>query len=640
MKTFINTCLILSALVITLVMPSCRKAFLDIVPDNVPTLDNAFANRNEAEKYLFTCYSALPNDASPDFNPGMNTGDEFWVYSPVQTTDYTSLEPFNIAQGLQSKVNPAMNYWDGSGGGKSLWQGIRNCNIFLENIDKPIDLQPYEKDRWIAEVKFLKAYLHWYLFRMYGPIPIVDKNLPINASPAEVKVFRQPVDSVVSYISNLLDEAAAGEGTGLPDKITSLSTELGRVTKPAALAIKARLLVTAASPLFNGNPDFSSLKNKDGKALFNPVYDGTKWQRAAAACKAAIDAAEAAGAGLYQFIPGGLQVADSATKIEMSIRNAVCEKWNKELIFGLTASTRYLQMTACPNLFAAPQFDNGLRGQLAPTLKMAELFYTKNGVPINEDKTWDYENRFVLKTITARDSAMQNGYQTVGLHFEREPRFYADMAFDGSKMYMQSNQKPPVNIQSKLEQVSGKKQNLYYSISGYYTKKLINWNLVVGPNGGTTTESYPWPVMRLGDLYLLYAEALNESGDQATPLTYLNRIRERAGLPTVESAWTNFSTNPGKYSSQAGLREIIHQERLIEMAFEGSRFWDLRRWKKAANLMNAPVYGWNVGTKTFADYNTRLLLFNQTFVSPRDYFWPIKESNLQVNTNLVQNPGW
>jgi len=640
MKIFKTTYLIFSAMVLTLVIPSCKKGYLDIVPDNLPTLDNAFANRAEAEKYLFTCYASLPNDANPDMNPGMNTGDEFWIYPSVQVSDYTSVEPFSIAQGLQSKVNPGMNFWDGSGSGRSLWLGIRNCNTFLENIDKPIDLPPYEKERWIAEVKFLKAYLHWYLFRMYGPIPIIDKNSPINAPIDEVRVSRQSVDEVVNYISNLLDEAVAGQGTGLPDKISSLSTELGRITKPAALAIKARVLVTAASPLFNGNTDFSGLRNKDGKALFNPVYDATKWQKAAAACKAAIDAAEAAGVSLNKFTPSSLQTADDATKIEMSIRNAVCEKWNRELLFGSTSSTRYLQTTACPNLFPAPQFDNGLRGQLAPTLKMAELFYTKNGVPISEDKTWDYANRYMLKTVTAQDSAMQNGYQTVGLHFGREPRFYADLAFDGSKIYMQSNQKPQINVQSKLEQVSGKKQNLYYSISGYYTKKLINWNLVVGPNGGVTTENYAWPIMRLGDLYLLYAEALNESGDFSTPLIYLNKIRDRAGLQTVESSWTGFSTNPTKYTTQAGLRDIIHQERLIEMAFEGSRFWDLRRWKKAANMLNAPIYGWNVSTKTYQDYNTRILLFNQTFVSPRDYFWPIKESNLQVNPNLVQNLGW
>jgi hypothetical protein len=637
MKIFKTTYLILLAMVLTFVISSCKKGFLDIVPDNLPTLDNAFANRNEAEKFLFTCYSALPNDASPDRNPAINTGDEFWIYQP----NIEAAESYTVALGLQNKVTPVMNYWDGSNSATSLWLGIRNCNIFLENIDKPIDLQPYEKERWIAEVKFLKAYLHWYLFRMYGPIPIVDKNLPIDANAEEVKVSRQPVDSVVNYISNLLDEAAAG-GTdvGLPDKITSLTTELGRITKPAALAIKARLLVTAASPLFNGNTDFASLKNKDGKGLFNPAYDVKKWQRATEACKKAIDAAEAAGVSLYKFVPNGIQTADDATKIEMSIRNAVCEKWNKELIWGSVYSTNAMQRAACPQLFAAPRFDNSLKGHLAPTFKMAELFYTKNGVPITEDRTWDYANRYNLRTVTAQDAAMQSGYQTVGLHFEREPRFYADIAFDGAKMYMNSNQNPPLNIQSKLGQVSGKSQSLYYSVTGYYTKKLINYNLTVAPNGGATTENYSWPIMRLGDLYLLYAEASNESSDLATPLTYLNKVRERAGLQTVESSWTNFSTNPGKYTTQAGLRDIIQQERLIEMAFEGSRFWDLKRWKKAGTIMNAPIYGWNVASASYADYNTKVLLYNQTFVSPRDYFWPIKESNLQVNPNLVQNPGW
>lgn len=655
MKLFKNTYFILSAMVLTLVMPSCKKGFLDIVPDNLPTLDNAFVNRSEAEKFLFTCYSALPNEASINTNPGMNTGDEFWI-NPITApfAQITTLEPFNISKGLQSKISPSMNYWDGSGGGKSLWLGIRNCNIFLENVDKPIDLAPYEKERWIAEVKFLKAYLHWYLLRMYGPIPIVDKNIAIDANVEEVRVSRQPVDSVVNYISNLLDEATSGgPGVGLPDKIQAAATEMGRITKPAALAIKARLLVTAASPLFNGNPDFSGLRNKDGQALFNPAYDAKKWQRAANACKAAIDAAEASGVALYQFVPTGLQVADKATKIEMSIRNAVCEKWNKELLFSnVVGSTREIQMNACPNLFVAPQFDNGLSGQLAPTLKMAEMFYTKNGVPINEDRTWDYDNRYTLKTVTTQDSAMVNGYLTVGLHFNREPRFYADVMFDGAKMYMQSNQKPPIPIYAKTNAISGKKQNIIYSISGYYTKKLINMNLVIGATGGVTTENYPWPIMRLADLYLLYAEALNETGDLATPLIYLNKIRDRASLPTVETSWTNFSTNPGKYTNQAGLREIIQQERAIELAFEGSRFWDLRRWKKAGSALNAPVYGWNVSveggaTTSLADlnknaqeYNTRVLLFNQTFVSPRDYFWPIRENNLQVNPKLVQNLGW
>ncbi|HYH57188.1 MAG TPA: RagB/SusD family nutrient uptake outer membrane protein, partial [Anseongella sp.] len=184
-----------------------------------------------------------------------------------------------------------------------------------------------------------------------------------------------------------------------------------------------------------------------------------------------------------------------------------------------------------------------------------------------------------------------------------------------------------------------KKQSRLYSITGYYTKKLVNWNLVATQTS-VNLESYPWPVVRLGDVYLLYAEALNETDNQGEALVYLNLIRERAGLGSVESSWTNFSTNPDKYKNKDGLREIIHQERLIEMAFEGSRFWDLRRWKKAAQVLNQPIYGWDIIQPSFADYNRRVLLFSQSFNSPRDYLWPIREGNLLVNPNLVQNTGW
>lgn len=627
-------CLYLLTIVVSLY--SCKK-YLDIVPDNIATIDNAFTDKTEAEKYLFTCYSFVPQEGHPETNPGFNAGDEFWIYWPIDNEDYWSLDPYNIARGLQNKVTPYVDYWDGYDV-PSLWQGIRDCNIFLENVDRVPDLDPYIRNRWVAEAKFLKAYFHWYLFRMYGPIPIVDKNLPVTASSEEVKVMQQPVDSVVNYIANLLDSAAAGDANnGLPDKITSVTTELGRITRPAVLALKARLLVTAASPLFNGNSDYAGFKNKAGETLFNPTYDASKWEKAAEACKAAIDACTAVGIRLYHFDPK-LQVVDSATRTEMSIRNAVCEKWNEELIWGSTIKTNattLLQLYACPQL-DPNNINLALKAQLAPTFKMAELFYTNHGVPINEDKTYDYADRYNLRTVTAADSMMQQGYQTVGLHFDREPRFYADMAFDGSKWFMQN---ATWNVQAKSGQPMGKKQSRLFSVTGYFCKKLVHWDLVVS-TGSVTTEAYPWPVMRLGDLYLLYAEALNETGKGDEAIQWLDEIRARAGLEGVRESWDNYAKDPGKYATKEGLRAIIHQERMIEMAFEGSRFWDLRRWKEATQTLNAPIFGWDITKSTADEYYRKVPLFSQHFVGPRDYLWPIKENDLVVNSNLVQNPGW
>jgi hypothetical protein len=116
-------------------------------------------------------------------------------------------------------------------------------------------------------------------------------------------------------------------------------------------------------------------------------------------------------------------------------------------------------------------------------------------------------------------------------------------------------------------------------------------------------------------------------------------VRERAGLPTVQDAWTNYAVNASDYTSKEGFRKIIHREELIEMAFEGQRYWDLLRWKEAEKVFNQPITGWNIEQQDAAAYDQPVLLFSQTF-KKRDYFWPIAENDLIVNHNLVQNPGW
>ena len=144
----------------------------------------------------------------------------------------------------------------------------------------------------------------------------------------------------------------------------------------------------------------------------------------------------------------------------------------------------------------------------------------------------------------------------------------------------------------------------------------------------------------MANLYLMYAEALNEvSGPGAETERWIDSVRLRAGIPTVREAWTNFSTNPAQIDSKEGLRQIIHRERLIELAFEGQRFWDQRRWKEAEKAWQGPVQGWTIGQQDVVGYYQFSTLFNRTF-RQRDYFWPIAEDDLIENKNLVQNPGW
>ena len=152
--------------------------------------------------------------------------------------------------------------------------------------------------------------------------------------------------------------------------------------------------------------------------------------------------------------------------------------------------------------------------------------------------------------------------------------------------------------------------------------------------------AYPWPILRLSDLYLLYAETLNEvEGPTGDVYKYVNLVRERAGLGTVQDCWSKYSKMSSKYQNKDGMREIIQRERLIELAFEGQRFWDLRRWLLCGEYYETPISGWNYKQESAEDYYKETFIYMQSFTA-KDYLWPISQSLLTKNPNLVQTKGW
>ena len=625
-----------------LLSASCNS-FLDIVPDNVPVIDHAFTNAMEAEKYLFTCYSYLPGSGEPSGNIGMTAGDEIWLNMPNHVAapawDY-------IAKGVRSADKSQPDFWKGSDYTYALFVGIRDCNTFLENIEdmsKVADLTADKRARWIAEAKFLKAYYHYYLLRMYGPIPIVDRNLPVSASPEEVQVKRQPFDDCVKYIVDLLDEC----NPDLPAVITNRQSELGRITKPINRAVKARVLLLAASPLFNGNSDLANFRDNDGLPLFASEEDSGKWAQAADAAREAIESAENAGHDLYYFDDAPFEISET-TKTQLSVRQAVCDRWNDEVVWGRSGGRGRAGATlqnACMPMLDASMNINAVRGCMAPTLQVVEEFYTRNGVPIEEDKTLDFTEINELRTATADERYnFQEGYTTARINFDRENRFYADIGFDGGKWIMEYHpSRSDVDtyvLQAKVGQLGYGQVQGATSSTGYFTKKLVHW---VSGFGNTTAGvvEYAWPEIRLAEIYLMYAEALNEAeGPVADVHLYLNKVRSRAGLESVEASWRKYSTNPTKPDTKEGMREIIRRERLIELALEGHRYWDLLRWKLAPAYFNQPITGWDVSQSDAEAYYQVKTIYNRTFVAPRDYFNPIPNSEMNVNGNLVQNPGW
>lgn len=618
-------------------LSSCKK-YLNVVPDNVPTLDYAFRTSEVAKKALFTCYSFVPQGANLRGNPALLGGDELWIPEHANSSIVFDLGWYwKIARGQQNIVKPVDNPW--SWDDPLFFVAIRHCNTFLDNIGMT-PMEPYRKKQWIGEVQFLKAFFHWQLLVRYGPIPIIDKNLPASVSVADAQLKRLPVDSCFQYINNLLDTAVAN----LPDILPNPAEQLGRITRPIALSIKARILTAAASPLFNGNPDYANFKDKSGVQLFNPTYDPQKWVKAAEACRVAIDASEAVGAKLNVYTPTtNVSELNPEMQVRMDLRTILTTKWNQEMVWGyLRGPSNTLQeMSSYPYNGITANASGYNRSALMVPLKIAKMFYTRNGLPIDQDKTLDFHDIAAQREATYDDRfKIAPGYTTARLNFDRESRFYAALGFDGGILYGAGNfvDSTSWHYEAKAGQYSSKGIQME-NYTGYFPKKFINYNNVMTGGNSRTTVNYPWPEMRLADLYLLYAETLNEAnGPGGDVYQWINLVRQRAGIPTVEESWTNYSTNPSEHTTKDGLRRIIHREREVELVFE-QRFYDLRRWKEAERAMNEPIQGWD-GTKADPDAYYRIVtLFNRTFLK-RDYLWPLRELDLEINLNLVQNPGW
>ena len=649
MKKFKYTCIIAALFAVS----SCD--YLDVVPDNVATIEYAFRSRIRAQGFLYTCYSYRPSIGNLHNDPGIFGAGELCQRYSTQSI-WPNFTPAQIARGMQTAASPLLNYWDGANNGRALWIGIRDCNIFLENIGSVTDLTDYERKRWSAEVKFLKAYYHYFLMKHYGPIPIMDENLPISAGVDEVKVYRQPIDDVVKYIADLMKEAA----DELPSANEVLEgTEAGRVYDLVALAMRAEVLVTWASPLYNGNVEFASMVDNRDVQLFPQTSDADKiaekWKIAAEACKEAIDACHEQGKELYDVVALETVNQPEHFKLETTLRQIVCDRWNKELIWGATNfDCGLLSKYAAPRIVQMDNLNN-VCSEWAPTLFAVEQFYSSNGVPIEEDKDWNtntwYANRYNIRDTPSEGEEIyriKEGQKTVYLHYNRETRFYAAVGFDKGIYYGSGYNDFKTNVKHCdfiNGAVSGYQGGSGYSATGYAAKKMHNFTNAQSMSA-VSTEYYPFPILRLADLYLLYAEALNEAAEEAAVpnpdvYEYLDKVRARAGLKGVKESWSDFSTDPSKPETKRGLREIIRRERTIELAFESKRYWDVKRWKQI-NVMNEPARGWTIEGKTAVDFYQPVVVpsSNMRRLTVKDYFCPIRTDNLFVNDNLIQNYGW
>ena len=420
------------------------------------------------------------------------------------------------------------------------------------------------------------------------------------------------------------------------------------------MALKARALVYQASDLFNGNPDYANFKNKDGEPLFSDKKDPEKWKRAADAAIAVIDCAhQEGGASLIEGSSANTPLQSTMLDIENSIHTFNFA--NKEALWMVRMYMGYDIYR-----YVMPKFNDGSYHTLpgacyVPTMKMVEMFYTENGLPIDQDLRWvGSGNPYAIseETNPKYTGVVALNEPVLALHRNREPRFYADIAAD--RCYWRLGTTEENNY--KVEAYQGEGWGLEatrlnaltpQNITGYYLKKwsYSKSNIAEHQNLLQDVGDTPFPIFRLAEMYLIAAEALNEykaAPDQEV-YDYLNVVRRRAGIPDVEVAWRN-AKDPTKVKTQAGMRDIIRQEWNIEFAFEGYRYWNVRRWKIANIELNEKVFGWNVvGNNVNSFYNNGngpvVVFSGNKFVAPRDYLYPIRSEEVQ-RTGCVQNPGW
>lgn len=586
---------------------SCKK-FLDQVPDDVITVEDIFKSKANTDKFLANIYFSLPNEQRQRYVGTENSGP--WTASSDEAKYNWD---FNYSNNMNSSVwsntdGSVATYWN------NYYKAIRNATYFIQNIDNanPDEVNSVMKLRYKAEAKALRAIYYFYLVRSYGPVIIIgDDLIDLDASFADLQIPRTPFDQCIDYIVTELDAAATDLDT-IPN-----NSEYGRITKGVAKAYAIEALLLNASPLWNGNADFASFTNLDGTPLSSASYDGTKWEKAARAAKAFIE----------EFVPGTYELykvtnADPFIAAYLSCRNVMTVNWNKEWIYARSNSGDYMRYDRTPKHVGFPSGQQG-GGALGVTQTMVDAYFMANGYSINDNGS-GYQASGFSSFKAPFDVATRNTYNQ---WINREPRFYVGVTYNNSYWLYQDNSSSPIITNMEFNGNSGRsKSTSDVSPTGYVVRK----------SAATNNNARGGLYLRLANIYLDYAEALNEYNESDPDiLKYLNLIRERAGIPQYGAGANALPVPSGK----SAMREAIRKERRVELAFENVRFFDTRRWKIAEVTDSGPFYGMNM-TANGDGFYAKTQTENRVFRAERDYLFPIPNSQVLINAQMVQNPGW
>jgi len=546
---------ILSILLFTAVCLSCNKV-LDLQPKNAFSQQTVWSDPNLALTYVNQIYrDGVLAFKDAGFGWGAQTDELFSNFGWCHETQYVQGQatPDNQGSSVPDNYSSTLNFWP------NLYTVIREANLFFQNIGQ-VDTVANGAliKRMKGEVYFLRSMAYFELLKRFGGVPLITKVYTTNDN-----TFNTPRSSWDSTAAFILSDI--GQAAGLLPASYSSSTDVGRATIGAALALKSRLLLYQASPIYNTSNNMS------------------KWQAAADAAKAVIDMP------IYSLYGTSTTYGRIFTDF-----------FNSEVIFarmfsGQVQEDRY-------NTVYRDLAPNGYNGYSAYNVlgQMVDDFEMSDGTPFS----WS------------------NPTQAANPYSNRDPRFYADVLYNGAPFQGRKAQFYEGGLDSKESSLSPWNA----SKTGYTIEKMVdtNFNFNIQPYSNAQ-----WVVFRLGEIYLNYAEASAELGHTADALLYLNKIRERAGMPDAAAA------------NQADLLARIQHERRIELCFEGHRFFDIRRWgiaetgsKNGLGIIITPTSPANTSFTYQVDTVEKRVWI------PSFYYYPIPRSEIQKDPAILQNPNY
>lgn len=533
------------------------------------TFDSLDKNGTLTAYNLNNIYTYLPNGYNWVDLDFLDAGTDDALPSRINT------KVENYSKGTVSLTNNPDPYWSNA------YYGIRRANIFLKYVVRT-PISATNMQYWKAEARFLRAYYYWELLKRYGGVPLLGDT--VLGLEDNIEIPRSTYAQTVDYIVN--------ECTAIKDSLRAdpaADAEWGHASKGAAVALKCRVLLYAASPLFNGE----GVENDATKKALTGYLttDATRWQKV-------VDAVtEFKALGYYTLVTSGTAPA--------GFINVFINKKNTEIIFARQNALGYtLETYQSPVGYVVSNVQS--YGLTSPSQNLVDAFPMKNGLPVTD---------------------ATSGYNAAAPYTGRDPRLDATVFYNGLtwlnrtvKTYQGGADKPDNPTSAQIQ-----------TRTGYYLRKFLG-------NFTTSTafsnQSHNFPIFRFAEILLTNAEALNELGQVENAVAEIIKLRARAGI----TAGSNSRYGIRAGITQTEMRDLIRNERRIELAFEEHRFWDIRRWKIASQVMNAPVTGMKITNGTPLTYQI-VTVANPVFEN-RLYHMPIPYDEILKNTKLIQNEGW